>query len=53
MPYTPDLVAKEADLEPRPGQRIQALSRLNWLPYAIIAVLLLRSLLPGRSEAGL
>jgi exosortase len=39
MSYTPDLVAKEADFElPRAGQVSKA--RLNWLPYAVIAILL-------------
>jgi exosortase len=50
MPYTPDVVAKEADLElPRiegyqtEGSRVDgshAFSRFNWVPYAAIAVLL-------------
>jgi exosortase len=39
MPYTPDLVAKEADLAP-PRARESSLSRINWLPCAVIAVLL-------------
>jgi exosortase len=40
MPYTPDLVAKEADLPlPRAGESSTSF-RKQWLPYAIIAVLL-------------
>jgi exosortase len=39
MPYTPDLVAKEADLT-LPHARKSSLSRINWLPCAIVAVLL-------------
>jgi len=40
MPYTPDLVAKEADLKlPHAGES-SASSWTNWLPFAIIAVLL-------------
>lgn len=40
MPYTPDVVAKEADLELPQTDGSRALSRLNWLPYAVIAILL-------------
>lgn len=40
MPYTPDLVAKEADLAFPNADGSSTLSRLNWLPYAIIAGLL-------------
>src|SRR5271156_3463912 len=43
MSYTPDLVAKEANLEfPRADQSstLSRLNWLNWLPYAIIAILL-------------
>jgi exosortase len=39
MPYTPDLVAKEADLA-LPRARESSFSRIDWLPCAIIAVLL-------------
>ena len=37
MPYTPDLVAKETDLELSPAG---SLSRTAWLPYAAVAILL-------------
>jgi exosortase len=40
MPYTPDLVAKEADLKRAQTNESSTLSQLNWLPYAIIAILL-------------
>jgi exosortase len=40
MPYTPDLVAKEADLKRAQTNGSSAFSQLNWLPYAIIAILL-------------
>jgi exosortase len=40
MPYTPDLVTKEADFGPPQADRPRAMSRLDWLPYAIIAILL-------------
>lgn len=40
MPYTPDLVAKEADLTlPRAGES-SLLSRIDWIPFSIVAVLL-------------
>jgi exosortase len=40
MPYTPELVAKQADLTlPHAGES-SASSRINWLPYGIIAILL-------------
>jgi exosortase len=40
MPYTPDLATKEADLSlPHVGAS-NTLSRINWLPYAIVAILL-------------
>ena len=41
MPYTPDVVAKEADLGPAPANQPSASSRLNWLPYVTIAILLI------------
>ena len=40
MPYTPDLVAKEADLKRAQTNGSSTFSQLNWLPYAIIAILL-------------
>src|ERR1700722_19353671 len=40
MPYTPDLVAKEADLSVTPAGESSASTRMKWLPYAIIAILL-------------
>src|SRR5258707_6347598 len=40
MPYTPDVVAKEADLGPSQANQPSASSRLNWLPYVTIAILL-------------
>lgn len=40
MPYTPDLVAKEADLKRAQTNGSSSFSELNWLPYAIIAILL-------------
>jgi exosortase len=40
MPYTPDLVAKEADLSVTPAGEFSASTRMKWLPYAIIAILL-------------
>jgi exosortase len=40
MPYTPDLVAKEADLTLPLAIQSKASSRMKWLPYAIIALLL-------------
>jgi exosortase len=39
MPYTPDLVAKEANLT-LPHASESSASRIHWLPYAIIAALL-------------
>jgi len=40
MPYTPDLVAKEANLGLTRSEDTSASSRLVWLPYAAVAVLL-------------
>ena len=40
MPYTTDLVAKEADLSVTPAGESSASTRMKWLPYAIIAILL-------------
>ena len=40
MPYTPDLVAKQADLGLPRADESSVSSRVNWLPYAIIATLL-------------
>src|SRR5271170_1437300 len=40
MPYTPDLVAKEANLPLSNANDARARSRIDWLPYAIIAGLL-------------
>jgi exosortase len=40
MPYTPDLVAKEANLGFPRAHDTSASSRLVWLPYAAVAVLL-------------
>jgi exosortase len=41
MPYTPDLVAKEADSGPPQATPAGVSSRLDWLPYATIALLLI------------
>src|SRR5437868_13946836 len=41
MPFTPDLVAKEADSGLPQDNTISALSRRDWLPYAAIALLLI------------
>jgi exosortase len=40
MPYTPDLVAKQVDLGLPRADESSVSSRVNWLPYAIIATLL-------------
>jgi exosortase len=40
MPYTPDLVAKEADITLPHADESETLYRIDWFPYAIIAVLL-------------
>ena len=40
MPYTPELVAKEADREPQQADRLSSSSPLQWLPFAAIAILL-------------
>src|SRR5580698_3443146 len=40
MPTTPDLVAKEADPTLLRADDSNASSRIDWLPYAIIAALL-------------
>src|SRR5277367_3250410 len=40
MPYTPELVAKQADLELSPADDSSTSSRLRWLPYAVVALLL-------------
>jgi exosortase len=40
MPFTPDLVAKDADLTPPLANESSVPPRINWLPFAIIAVLL-------------
>jgi len=40
MPSTPDLVAKEADLGLPQPNRLSTASRLDWLPYVTIALLL-------------
>jgi exosortase len=40
MPYTPDLVAKEADSGLPQANRPSASSRLDWLPYIAITILL-------------
>jgi exosortase len=40
MPTTPDLVAKEADLALPHGDESNTQSRIDWLPYAIVAALL-------------
>ena len=40
MPFTPDLVAKEADASLPQGNTLSASSRRDWLPYAAIALLL-------------
>jgi exosortase len=41
MPYTPDVVAKEADLGLSQANQPSASSRFNWLPFATIAILLI------------
>jgi exosortase len=41
MPYTPDVVAKEADLGLSQANQPSASSRVNWLPFATIAILLI------------
>jgi exosortase len=41
MPYTPDLVAKEADSGPPQATPAGVSSRLDWLPYVTIAALLI------------
>jgi len=40
MPYTPDAVAKEADSGLPQANPPSASSRLDWLPYVIVAILL-------------
>ena len=40
MPFTPDLVAKDADLTPPLANESSVPPRINWLPFAIIAILL-------------
>jgi exosortase len=40
MPYTPDLVAKEADLALPRANESSFLSRIDWIPFSIVAVLL-------------
>jgi len=40
MPYTPELAAKDTNLELPPVDRPIASSALDWLPYATIAILL-------------
>jgi len=40
MPYTPDLVAKETNLGLPRAPDTSASSRLAWLPYAVVSVLL-------------
>jgi exosortase len=40
MPYTPDAVAKEAELAAPQADRPSTSSPLDWLPYAAIAILL-------------
>ena len=40
MPYTPDVVAKEADLGLSQANQPSASSRVHWLPFAAIAILL-------------
>jgi exosortase len=40
MPFTPDLVAKEADSGLPQANPPSASSRLDWLPYGIVAILL-------------
>jgi exosortase len=40
MPYTPELVAKQADLTLPRADESTASARINWLPYGIIAILL-------------
>jgi exosortase len=40
MPFTPDLVAKDADLTTPLANESSVPSRINWLPFAIISVLL-------------
>jgi exosortase len=41
MPYTPDVVAKEADLSLSQANPPNASSLVNWLPFATIAILLI------------
>src|ERR1700730_8686741 len=41
MPYTPDVVAKEAELGLSQASQATTSSRFNWLPYATIAILLI------------
>ena len=41
MPYTPDVVAKETDLGLSQANPLSASSRVNWLPFATIAILLI------------
>src|SRR5258707_8817700 len=40
MPYTPDVVAKEAELSLSQANQPNPSSRFNWLPYLTIAILL-------------
>jgi exosortase len=40
MPYTPDLVVKEANLAPPRADESAASPRISWVPYAIVAILL-------------
>ena len=40
MPFTPDLVAKDADLTTPLANESSVPPRINWLPFAIIAILL-------------
>jgi exosortase len=41
MPYTPDVVAKETDLGLSQANQPSASSRVNWLPFVTIAILLI------------
>jgi exosortase len=41
MPYTPDVVTKEADLGLSQNSQPITLSRLNWVPFVTIAILLI------------
>jgi exosortase len=41
MPYTPDVVAKEADLGLSQAKQPSASARVNWLPFVTIAILLI------------